>query len=386
MARTSWERSAAQRAARRACRRRWCPAGERHDEPLAGEDEGAVDRCRGAARSRRRRPAAVGSRPGDERVAGRLPTAEVAPADAARTSPRASEGGRLQDRVVDGGRPHGGIGRLERRRATGDTFADAAQDVRRGGRQRLEDGPPLPEEDAGVPGHRRGACHERHGRVGWRLLDEAGDGTGAGLGSLAAGDHVAVARLGSGRCDPQRDERPVGCGRDRGRPGEDATKLRHIGDEMVRGQDRHDLVLAPVEGQGGERDGGSGVATGGLGQHVSREDLRQLGPDQLHVATVRHHRHVVRAAESRQDALEGVPQEGPLAEQGQERLGRSGRESGHRRVPPPPARITAYIGRPAGAPAPAGRTPRRASPPCRSAPREGRGPRGPKCPYAAVWR
>ncbi len=332
-----------------------------------------VDRCRGAdGADGAGRPPSL-ARPGDERVADGCPLPRSLQPTRPGTSPRASEGGRLQERVVDGGRPHGGIGRLERRRATGDTFADAAQDVRRGGRQRLEDGPPLPEEDAGVPGHRRGACHERHGRVGWRLLDEAGDGTGAGLGSLAAGDHVAVARLGSGRCDPQRDERPVGCGRDRGRPGEDATKLRHIGDEMVRGQDRHDLVLAPVEGQGGERDGGSGVATGGLGQHVSREDLRQLGPDQLHVATVRHHRHVVRAREP-QDALEGVPQEVRSPEQGQERLGPApaAERTGVSRRRRPDHRV---IGSPAVA--------RRRQAALRasisalsSAPREGRGPRG----------
>ncbi len=133
----------------------------------------------------------------------------------------------------------------------------------------------------------------------------------------------------------------------------------------------------------------------GSAEDVGGRQLRKLLADQLHVAPVDDDDDVGRAAQQRGAIRSNVSRSRVRSPSSRRNgFGRSGRESGQSRVPPPPARITAYIGRlyergpggrdtccarrsafrPRPAPASASRRRRREGLPCPSAPRGGRGP------------
>ena len=88
-----------------------------------------------------------------------------------------------------------------------------------------------------------------------------------------------------------------------------------LGDGVIGRQHDHDLVGRPVDGDGRERDRGCRVAADGLAQD---RHVRNLFVDEVRVPGVGHDVHG--PLDEPLDALDGLLDQRPLAEQRQERL------------------------------------------------------------------
>ncbi len=185
---------------------------------------------------------------------------------------------------------------------------------------------------------------ERGGHAGVGLLDEPEDRGGRAARVGDARDDVPVARLGPRGADPERDERGGHArGTPRGGRGgrEDGPEPGLVRHEVVGGKDEHDVVVGAVDRDRGERDRRGRVPPGGLAEDVPCGEVRQLLPDEIGVAPVRHDVHVARRHEAgRAGRPSGAGATAPPSG-ARNGFGRSGRERGQSRVPPPPARTTA---------------------------------------------
>jgi hypothetical protein len=181
-------------------------------------------------------------------------------------------------------------------------------------------------------------------RLGERgLLDERLGDEGARARRFAAFD-VAESRLRLGRRDAERHEtaltRKLGAALDRGGEG------RFVADEVIRGEHEHHGVVAITRTHqvGGDRDGGSGVASEGLEEvrGVARLGVGEACVDvpRVEVQVPVGNRHESVAAGNCHARRAVLPSSVSPSGSGMNGLGAVSRESGHRRVPAPPERMT----------------------------------------------
>ena len=188
-------------------------------------------------------------------------------------------------------------------------------------RQLAEIGAGAQQEDAAVP-EEGAAVDEALGGLAVRLLDEAIDAEHAvTAGQRLAALDVAVAGVGAGRLDAERDQPAFLRGGQAAHDG--AMEVGGRGDDVVGRLDQHQRVgVARQQPQGGGGDRGTGVARLGLEQDGLRldADLLQLVVDQEAVILVADEKRC-READVDQSARHGVLQHRALRRQFQELLG-----------------------------------------------------------------